>query len=133
MPHFRYECFCDLTYDPDLSYEDLLACETELTQNMQACLQENGGAHLDFFQTGDSLLVHCLFVSMEPADFAALCKTIASFCTDKIGGRLTLLDKHGDTLLIGYTANSKSRLTAVRLPAPKDGVGGKKPLCSVVR
>ena len=133
MPRFRYECFCEFRYDQELSYDDLLTCEAELTPTVQTILQAHEAAHLDFNPTGDSLFVQCLFGSIDKELFTELCREFTELCGVRVDARIMVFDKHGETLLVGYIAQGKNRLTTLHLPSPKAGVVGKQPVCMVLR
>lgn len=132
MPRFRYECFCQLTYDPELSYEELLECEATLTPAVQDVLTYHNAMHLDFYPTGDSLYVQCLLNDQNNQTFADISSSLATVMGDHVQGRLVLIDKHGSDMVISSIDHGAFQLMQVRLPEPAAGVARKKPRCAFV-
>lgn len=116
MPQFRYECFCRLVYPEELTYDELLECERELTEGLQPLLTEAGAEHVDFFPDGDSLHVQCVFTAQQPGDFETLVQKTARLAGGRVQSRFLLVDKQLDAVFWGLTSAGTGRVYTFALP-----------------
>lgn len=120
MPQFRYECFCRLVYAEELTYDELLECERELTEGLQPLFAEAGAEHVDFFPDGDSLHVQCVFTAQQPGDFENLVQKTAALAGGRVRSRFLLVDKQLDEIFWGLTSAGAGSAYRFALPAPEE-------------
>lgn len=118
MAHFRYECFCTLVYDSELTYEEVLNREAALETRMTEILESCGGRHIDFVPDSDSLQIQCAFADWQPEDFRLLCAEMAELTVDGVRGRLLVVRKDLDEISIALLAEGGPILARVPLPDP---------------
>lgn len=126
MAHFRYECFCTLVYDSELTYEEVLEREATLEARMMEILESCGGKHIDFVPDSDSLQIQCAFADWQPEDFRLLCAETADLTVSGVRGRLLVVSKDLDEISIALLAEGSPVLARVPLPEP-GGADRKKP------
>ncbi len=102
MAYFRYECFCTLTYDHELTYEEVLDREMELQAGMKAILEEREARHIDFIPINDSLQIHGAFVEWDTGDFPLLCAQVADLTVAGVNGRLLVVNKDLVDIFFGH-------------------------------
>lgn len=125
MPHYRYECFCRLSYASELTYEELIECEQALSEGMQELLEKAGAVHADFFPDGDCLYVQWVFPALEPADFEQLTGGVAKLAGNRVQGRILLVDKQLDRIRLGLAASGRGRVLALDLPEVEEALDKK--------
>lgn len=123
MARFRYECFCTLVYDNELTYEEVLERETALETRMGEILESCGGKHVDFVSIGDSLRIQCAFVDWRPEDFRLLCAEMAELTVDGVHGRVLVVNKDLDEISVALLGADGPMLARVPLPAPAGSPG----------
>lgn len=116
MAQFHYECFCMLSYDSELTYEDVLEREGYLQTKMQEILEFCGAKHIDFFPINDSLQIECVFVECDREDFRFLCAEIAELAVDGVSGRLLLVQKDLDDISVALFTNGQAHLSCLPIP-----------------
>lgn len=114
MAYFRYECFCTLTYDHELTYEEVLDREVELQAGMKTILEERDARHIDFTPINDSLQVHWAFVEWNTGDFPLLCAQVADLAVAGVDGRLLVVNKDLADIFFGHI--TEGRCVMGRLP-----------------
>lgn len=118
MAHFRYECFCTLVYDSELTYEEVLERETTLETRMGEILESCGGKHIDFVSVSDSLRVQCAFTDWSPEDFRLLCAEMAELTVEGVHGRVLVVSKDLDEVSVALLGADGPMLARVPLPDP---------------
>jgi len=121
MPRFRYECFCRLNYDDELTYEELLECERELTEALHDLFERFGASHVDFFPDGDSLHAHCVFAALRADDLDRLVRDTAAAAGKRAEARFLLVDRQLEKMFLGLAAHGTGRAFRLDLPAPDGG------------
>lgn len=86
------EIFGEFTYAESMSYEDLLACEADLLEQLGSILQEAGAEHLDFTPLGDILMLQCAFEIKNLEIMRDVTREIAAILQKGITGRLLCLE-----------------------------------------
>ncbi|MEG2140385.1 MAG: hypothetical protein RRY20_06320 [Bilophila sp.] len=118
MAYFHFECFCNLTYDKELTYEEVLEREEQLKLSIERLLSESEAVHIDFVPLSDNLQVQCAFVDLSPVNWQELCADMAQLAVSGIQGRMVLLDRNLDEMQICFLAAGKPTLARLPLPEP---------------
>lgn len=118
MAHFRYECFCTLVYDSELTYEEVEERETTLETRMTEILESCDAKHIDFVPDSDALQIQCAFADWRAEDFRLLCAEIADLAVDGVRGRLLVVSKDLNEISVALLAEGKPVLARVPLPEP---------------
>lgn len=123
MPQFRTELFGQIIYDPEISYEDLLPLEEELTGLLTARLKEFRGRFITFESEGDRTYFQCLFQEFGEGMLAEINKALTAFTGGKSGhgGRieckLLFVDKELSAVYFYALNKDKPLRRKVELPA----------------
>ena len=115
----RYPCemYGQISYCPELSYNDLYAHERRLVDELTEFLNANSAAHLDFTPDGDSLRFQCELDVYEEDLFHALADGIRPMLTPDIEGRLLFVDKASLNVVHVYVLKAESwREAAIGIP-----------------
>lgn len=94
MDKYRSEMFGEFTYSQSLTYEELIAGESELIENLEAVFKDSGGEHIDFTPLGDLLMTQCAFEVQNLEIFRDIAQEIAYFIPKEITARLMCLQKN---------------------------------------
>lgn len=121
MPRFRYECFCRLSYADELTYEELLECEREMTEALHELFEHFGASHVDFFPDGDSLQAHCVFAALRADDLDRLVRDTAAAAGNRAEARFLLVDRHLEKMFLGLAAHGAGHAFRLDVPAPDAG------------
>ena len=93
MNKYRSEIFGEFTYAESMTYEDLIANESDLMENLDGIFQDGGAEHLDYTPLGDMLMTQCAFEVQNLEIFRDIAQEIAFILPEKIKGRLMCLQK----------------------------------------
>lgn len=93
MNKYRSEIFGEFTYAESMTYEDLIANESDLMENLDGIFQDGGAEHLDYTPLGDMLMTQCAFEVQNLEIFRDIAQEIAFILPEKIKGRLLCLQK----------------------------------------
>lgn len=94
MDKYRSEMFGEFTYSQSLTYEELIAGESELIENLEGVFKDSGGDHVDFTPLGDLLMTQCAFEVQNLEIFRDIAQEIAYFLPREITARLMCLQKN---------------------------------------
>lgn len=94
MDKYRSEMFGEFTYSQSLTYEELIAGESELIENLEGVFKDSGGEHVDFTPLGDLLMTQCAFEVQNLEIFRDIAQEIAYFLPAEISARLMCLQKN---------------------------------------
>lgn len=93
MPKHRTELFGQFIYDPEISYDDLLALEEEVTAFISESLTKHGGSFISFEPEGDRTFFQCAFSEYSEKLFKDVCKTLRSKIGTQTECKLLFVDK----------------------------------------
>lgn len=119
MAYFHFECFCNLSYDKELTYEEVIDREDQLKIGIETLLSESEAVHIDFVPLSDTLQVQCAFVELSPDNWRELCERMASFAVSGVQGRILLLDRNLDEVRLCFLSSGKPTLARLPLPDPQ--------------
>lgn len=122
MNKYRTEIFGEFTYAESMTYEDLIANESELMENLDGIFQDGGAEHLDYTPQGDMLMTQCAFEVKNLEIFRDMAQEIAFILPEKIRGRLMCLQKDLSSYHIFWIRRGEwqEREIALSRTAPED-------------
>lgn len=92
MDKNQSEIFGEFTYAEKMTYEELLASEHILLEQISDILQEAGAEHLDFTPLGDILMVQCAFEVKNLEILRDVANEIAAMLPKAVTGRILCLE-----------------------------------------
>ncbi len=122
MAKYRYEMFGNLTYGEDLTYEELITHEQELTAGLTDQLQDMGASHIDFRPLGDALYVQCVFDDQDARNFEEVCAAAARLAGEHMEGRLLFFGRDLGRLYCFFMAEGRWQGGRLNLPTPREGL-----------
>lgn len=93
MNKYKSEIFGEFAYAESMTYEELLACESELMVNLEGIFQDGGAEHIDFTPLGDMLMTQCAFETQNLEILRDIAQEIAFILPSRVAGVLLCLQK----------------------------------------
>lgn len=93
MNKYHSEIFGRFTYADSMTYEDLLAQEATLMENLEGIFRDGGAEHIDFTPLGDILMSQCAFETQNLEILRDMAQEIAFILPRQIRGILFCLQK----------------------------------------
>lgn len=117
MP-LQYECFISLSYDSELTYEEVQEREAELQPRLQDILDAVDALHIDFRAINDSLQIQCVFAQWDDPAFQILCADIARLTVQGVHGRLVVVNQDLDAIFLAILAEGHPQMAMLSLSMP---------------
>lgn len=93
MDKYSTEIFGEFTYAESVTYEDLLAYEKTLQENVELIYLDGGAEHLDFTPLGDMLMFQCAFETKNLEILRDIAEELAQILPEGVKGRVLCLEK----------------------------------------
>lgn len=119
MPKYSTELFGQLIYAPEISYDDLLPLEEELTGLVTQTLEEHKAQFIHFESEGDRTFFQCVFRDFGEEFFGAIARTLAKRADGKVECKLFFVDKELGSAY--FYALQKGKLKANKVTLPTAG------------
>jgi len=117
MARYAAELFVQCVYCLDLTYDELIAAESELKPAINAILEQNEAEFIHFEALGDVMRVQCVFTIHGEDLFHAVCDAFAPLMDGRIEARLLFVDKDLDDLHYYTVSEKKWQEAVLHMPA----------------
>ncbi len=93
MALYPIEIFAKITYDDELTFEELQDIEEKLLSEIRSYLSEMNAEHIDFHSVADGIQVHFSLKNSSLKPIKKACKGLQAMLQNHVGMKLTVINR----------------------------------------